>query len=444
MRAVSALVLLVFVNAFLDGHALTVTRSRAQSLDLAVEDEGRIAGRVLTVSGEPLAGAKVVANVIADAYRRARQYTATTGLDGSYLLTGIQRRRVLVMAHRFGYTYQKVEGDRIQTGKVIDLTTTRVISGVDFVVYRTGSITGRVIRPDETPVADARIMSHFRSSNGRLMGVTPPVMTDAAGRYLVREVPPGTFRISATYSVASEMRDQPVPTVYQDWARTFHPGTTDFERGTPVTIREGEWRRQIDITLQPQIRRRVAGLVAAENGQALQNVRLEYYAPGSGPFSVIVPVSAEGRFIADGVGTPVTLLARGDTNTGTLVGVMQLESTNAFENIMLVLGPSARVFGRLVFEGERPPRDPPMYVQVATQWARPDGTNATAGVARVDDDGRFHIENVIGDCRVGVIGLTPDWEVKDVFRDGTLLHERLLVLHPGEVVDDLAIMIGRR
>ena len=443
MRAVSALVLLVFVNAFLDGHAFTVTTSRAQSLHLA-DDDGRIAGRVLTVSGEPLAGATVVANIIADAYRPAPRYTATTGSDGSYALTGIQPGRVLVMAHRFGYTYQKVEGDRIETGKVIDMTTARVISGVDLVVYRTGFVTGRVTRPDGRPVAGARIMSHFRSSNGRLMGVTPPVMTDAAGRYLVREVPPGTFRMSATYNVASEMSGQPVPAVYQDWARTFHPATTSFERGALVTVREGEWRQQIDIVLQPQIRRRLAGLVAAENGQALQNVRLEYYAPGRGPFSVIVPVSADGRFMADGVGAPVTLLARGDTSTGTLLGVMQLESTDSFENTMVVLGPPARVAGRFLFEGERPPRDPPMYVQIATEWASPDGTHAAADVARVDDDGRFHVENVIGDRRVGVIGLTPDWEVKEVRRAGSLLLGRLLVLHPGEVVDDLEIMIGRR
>lgn len=443
MRAVQAIVVLAFATTFLDVYALTGSSSHPQDRQRITSDDGRITGRVLTVSGEPLAGATVVANVIADPYRPAPQYTAITGSDGRYLLKGILRARVLLLADRPGYTYQKVEGDFLRTGTVIDLTGAKVVSGVDLVVYRTGFITGRVTRPDGTPVANARMMSQFRSSNGRLMGTTPPVMTDANGNYVIERVPPGTFRVSATYSLTNEMR-QPLPAVYQDWARTFHPATTDFEYGTPVTVGEGELRQQVDITLQPQTRRPLTGLVVAENGQALNGVEMQYYAPGSGPFSTIVPVGAEGRFVAAGVAAPLTLLARGETNAGTLVGVMQLESTNSFENIVLLLGPAARVSGRLVFEGARAPRDPPMYVQLATEWPRPDGTDATADAARVDDEGRFHIGNVIGERRVRVIGLTPDWRVKELRRTGTLLHERLLVLHPGDVVDDLEILIAPR
>jgi hypothetical protein len=59
-------------------------------------------------------------------------------------------------------------------------------------------------------------------------------------------------------------------------------------------------------------------------------------------------------------------------------------------------------------------------------------------------DNRFSIQNVIGERRVTVLRLMPQWEMKDVRRGGRVLQDARLVLAAGEVVDDLEVVIGRR
>ena len=97
-----------------------------------------------------------------------------------------------------------------------------------------------------------------------------------------------------------------------------------------------------------------------------------------------------------------------------------------------------------MFEGERPPLEKPLEVQLRTGSLRPRRDFEIPDSVRVDADGRFDIGNIIGERIVTVQGLMPQWEVKEVRRGGRVLPDGRLTLTAGQVVDDIEIVIARR
>jgi hypothetical protein len=407
-------------------------------------DDARIAGRVLTESGTAVEGAQVSALLFSSQPQKPpERYSAITGPDGGYVIERLPGGRFRVFAEKTGYSNLVVQERRIDGGRFVNLEPSRAASGIDLVVRRTGSIAGRVTRPDGTAVLNARVMSQIRLSNGRLAGTGPDAMTDTNGRYLLDGVPPGTYAITAMYSVLNEMLRKPVPTEYQDWARTFHPDTSDFDRATPITIQGGERLEDIDITLQQEARHQVSGVVVAENGSALRNIRLEY-ASTTGLSGIVLRLGDEGQFSVGGVRGSVALLATAESNGRELIGVTHVTATSSVENGRIVLGAPARVRGRVVFAGEAPPPERSLQVQFATDWHRPLAGNGLPDIVPVDGNNRFSSDSIIGELRVVLLGLMPDWDLKEFRRGGTALPEGRLILANGQVVDDLEIIVARR
>jgi hypothetical protein len=397
----------------------------------------------LTESGDGVGGAQVFALLFTNEPHSVGRYSATSGPDGGFVIEQLPSGQYRVFAEKPGFSNLLVQPGRMEGGRIVELEASGAATGIDLVLRRTGSLAGRVTRPDGTPVEKARVVTQIRLPNDRMLGTGPGVATDANGRYRLDDVPPGSYVVTAIYSAMQEMIGKAVPHEYQDWARTFHPSTSDLERATQIAVKGGEHLENVDITLQPAARYRVSGLVIAENGLPMRNMRVEY-SSAAGASGVLTHVLGDGRFTLGGVEGPVTLVGTADTDHGTLIGIQQLNVASSIDAVRLALGAPARVRGRVVFDGAPPSRTEPLQVQLATGWFRARPNHESPDTAAVGDDGRFSIENVIGERRVIVLRLMPQWEVKEIRRGGHVLADGRLALSAGQVVDDLEIVIGRR
>jgi hypothetical protein len=402
--------------------------------------DSRIAGRVLTESGDGIEGARVWAALFRTDAGAPTRYDTTTGRDGGYVVDRLPAGRYRLFAEKRGFTNMRVQPGRIDGGREVELGTGATLAGIDLVLQHTGSIAGRVTRPDGTPVAKARVMAAVRMANDRPVGTGPPTITDADGRYLVEDAPPGTYVVMATYTVLHELIGKAVPDEHQDWARTFHPATADIEDATRITIQGGARLENIDIVLQPEHRYRVAGSIVSEDGSPARNARLRYLSSrGTHGYE---NVSEDGRFTLGRMNGTLTLLASGETVKGPAIALLQLEVTNSFDNVQLTLRPPARVSGRVVFEGVNPPAQEIKVGFVPALNASVPRELLDTGA--VGPDGSFRIDNLIGEHRVIVIGLLSQWEVKEVRQGGRVLQDARLSLASGDVVDDVEILCARR
>jgi hypothetical protein len=182
--------------------------------------DGRIEGRVLTEAGSPLAG--VVVYVVLPATiptQPPARFRATTGADGGYVLEHLPPGRLLLGAEKPGYANPLQPGP-IEGATVVNLESGGTVAGIDLVVRRTAWVAGRVTRPDRTPIANVQVVLEKPQPNGPI-GTSVGARTDADGRYWLGGVPPGTYVITAIYSVLDETMGRPVPDDHQDGRGRF-------------------------------------------------------------------------------------------------------------------------------------------------------------------------------------------------------------------------------
>jgi protocatechuate 3,4-dioxygenase beta subunit len=182
---------------------------------------GGIAGQVLdAVTGTPVVGALVVARSEGGQSRQAR-----TNERGAYALDDLRPGNYRVRAGG-ARGYEPAEFPRPVPVRADELT-----AGIDFRLRRVenpdpGAIAGRIVdRRTGQPVANARVMAFGRP--GRRAA-----HTDERGRYLVRDLRPGSYRVVAG-------------------ARGYL--RADFAR--PVDVRPGQQVDDVDFALVPRPRR---------------------------------------------------------------------------------------------------------------------------------------------------------------------------------------------
>jgi hypothetical protein len=403
---------------------------------------GRISGRVLTSSGAPVEGATVSTFYFTQQPRAEYRYSAVSGTDGSYVLDGLPAGMFRVIARKQGFSGMTTQPGQIRDGTAVTLDAGAAVSGIDLVLRPTGTIAGRVRRPDGMPVARAMVWVQIRQPDGKLLGVQAPFTTGPDGLYRLENVPQGSYAIMASYSMRQEMSGKAEPAEYQDWARTFHPAATTFEGAATIEIRGGDTHDSIDITLQPDPRFSVSGVVVDHEGQTPRNSKLQF--GSSTIWGGDMPVAA-GQFMLRSIGNgPVHLLARADGDAGMLVGFATVDVQGAsITGARVVVGPPAQVSGRLVTDGVALPADARVRIALSPPWPRL-GPEEDADGFPVAANGSFRVDGIVGLRVVRAIGLPPRWDLKEVRRAGRILPDARLTLTNGQVVDDLEVVIAAR
>jgi protocatechuate 3,4-dioxygenase beta subunit len=171
-------------------------KSALDGVDIVLSRGGRVAGHVVTHEGRPAPGASVrvgerggppLAEVRCDA-------------EGAFDLSGLPRRTVELLA-------VGPEGssrtESFDLGARAEETAARLSLDVD------ASIAGIVVKGDGTPVPEAQVSAIAQEGRGGALRDLPMTVTDGGGRFTLRGLPEGAYRLQAAFAAATSAARAP-------------------------------------------------------------------------------------------------------------------------------------------------------------------------------------------------------------------------------------------
>ncbi|MEZ4702247.1 MAG: carboxypeptidase regulatory-like domain-containing protein [Rhodothermales bacterium] len=200
---------------------------------------GAIEGTVFAADGAtPLARAEVVVYPRDQPYRGT---TVTTDADGTYRIDNLYAGNYIVEAWAAGYFHQFYDGvERMDLATAVPVGSDATVSGIDFRLERSGSISGTVSSPDGSPIPNASIYVQTDFTMPPDSMYIDPIYwagTDEEGRFTVTGLSAGQYLVQAQ--------------AYGQWFTVYawYDGVTRIEDATPVAVENGRDTPGIDFEL---------------------------------------------------------------------------------------------------------------------------------------------------------------------------------------------------
>jgi protocatechuate 3,4-dioxygenase beta subunit len=192
-------------------------------------------------------GAKTL-NLAPELIRPLSHDVVLTDTEGSFSFKGLSPGRYLLTAQKEGYF------DRLMGG-YSGSTTTRILviengkppAPLELSMIKAGTISGQIRDPAGRSVQGMKVdANQIWYPKGRAtFSSRASAVTDEHGEFRLFWLPPGEYFVGATPGEVGSISN-PQGT----WALTFFPGETDPAAASPLTIREGEEIKGIDINLR--------------------------------------------------------------------------------------------------------------------------------------------------------------------------------------------------
>jgi protocatechuate 3,4-dioxygenase beta subunit len=383
---------------------------------------GTIAGTVTSAGAQPRPLRRV--RVTLDGPGLTLPLTVVTADDGSFVFERVPAGRFMVTATKDGYLSMSYGASR--TGR--PGTRVQVAGGQSVPLAlrlpRGAVITGTVTDADGLPaqgIAVTALTGRFVAPQGERRHVAAGVSvgpTDDRGVYRIFGLPEGEYVVAAQSQTrqfglaASEVRtlsDGALSERSLVMAQVFHPGVTTVANATRVTLRTGEERSGIDVSLQYVPLASVSGTIAISAGRvpAVVSLARTDEVPGFEPIRT-ARADTDGRFTFTSVppgqyrvmarstlasplptsGSPLTELPGNQQYAFADVIVAGEDVTS----LALTAQPGLTVSGRILFEGQQPPAALPGRLTLPAA-----SITATAfGVPPISVEGtRFKVEGLM-------------------------------------------------
>lgn len=432
-RLCGVLVLLLLVA--LTGHA------QAPSVPTG---EGRISGRILTSMSAPMADATVLLglNDTGVPFESRAWWVATSDQNGLYQFADLPAGRFILIAAKNAY----VGWESIPTAAPAPMVVSRrvpalvlamsaprlaidLIPGgrateINLTLHKPASISGRAVRPDGSPAVNERVMLYTADETAALTGSYVGVLTAANGGYSFNDLRPGMYSLGLSK-----------PSQFQD---------IDRAALTSVTVTEGMSLSNVDVSIITDRVVSVAGRVVDAFGQVPRTLQLEYGVPGATHRGLLSVLSPDGRFQIRAGGIvpgPLTIMARGESEDGPVVGLVTLTTIDGPNEVEIVVGKPGGLRGRVSMDGAVLLTAVGARLALVREGFTPLGSSDD--VFEIGSDGWLEVSNLIGEYRVRV-DEPPRWTVKAVRRRGTRVANDRLVIRNAEMLDELEILIGPR
>lgn len=389
---------------------------------------------------------------------------AQTDAQGRFEVTELPAGRYHVSVSKSGYVSQSY-GQRSpnQPGTPIELAEGQRADRVNFSMTRGGVITGRIVDEFGEPMAGAQVTVQryaYMGGRRRLVGGGGEGgydQTNDLGDYRLYGLTPGDYYVSATVRDREfVMPGMSTPPSGDGFAPTYYPGTANQASAQRVVVKPGLETPNVSFALATTRVGRISGHVVTSSGEPAANYMLMINPrdaePGMFGMMESAQVRADGTFVTRPLSPgPYTLTARPQVrpgDTGTEMARMDVTvSGEDVENVMLVTGPGGIIRGRIVTDdGTVPPFSP----REARIFAFMDEPSRMAFMGPQADsirpDWSFELRGVTDRLRLRWGLQTPgsNWMLKHALKDGVDLADTAIELMPGQVVEDVEIVITQK
>jgi len=405
---------------------------------------------------------KALIELIAESPGEGGNYTAISGIDGSFHIENIAPGRYHMFVERTGF--QEVDRRHRRTeGRVLTLSAGQEIKNLAIPLQAAAVVEGRVTDEDGDAMAEAQVAvlrqtfvagrSHWAQAGAertndlgeyRIPGL-------ASGSYFISVTPPPDFRSlieaasnASTVPDKSVAAEKPAAATYQT---TYYPGTRDRGQAQPIQLHGGDdFPANFSLTPSPSltIRGTVVNLPAGSSAAiTLQSQDFTLMLNGA-------EMHKDGSFeIRDVSPGAYTILATVD-NVAVPMMVrqsVQLTSTN-IEGLRLAPQSGGAIRGHLRIEANLNAKPDP--AQIFLMLRSSDGDDEMIGafnlgdgfstVAHVNPDGSFEWKNVPPGhylLQISEVSAVPDWFLKSLTAGGRDVSESSFSVSGGTTNVDL-------
>jgi hypothetical protein len=223
---------------------------------------GRITGRILGPTGEPVpcASVRIVGPDVGIPQVFANR-------QGAYVLDGLPPGAFILEARRRGYvTTQYGQRDPSSAGAPVRLREGQRRTDVDITLPRFSIVSGTVVDEYGEPMEGVSVWAFRplqREARPSFASTALPTGTDDRGQYRLMGLEPGTYFIAA---MSRDIVSSNGTAETRGYVPTFAPGTLDASVARRVVVTAGLDRDGVDIALTPAQTVTVSGSVVDETG----------------------------------------------------------------------------------------------------------------------------------------------------------------------------------
>ena len=383
---------------------------------------GSISGSVTSLAGDPVRRATLHLQVFPvgpAGPSDLRIYTTESDSQGTFLFEDVEPGRYSLNAERTGYLNARYSDTR----GILTLGSGQALTGISLKMTPQGVIAGRVVDEDGEPMPDTpiSILLNARPLEGKPgFAIPSSVLTNADGAFVVGNLPPGRYYVSAT----ARSVDIPPPPHGQSprkraeeaYVTTYYPEAIDLAAATPIDVAAGAQMRGLDIRLRKTPVFHVSGKVVnavtggpgsapsvhlIRKGEPLPGLASRTVGVNQGAFEFdhVLPGSYILQATPDGMSASTLLVGRGAVSVG----------SSDVEGVVLEMKPAVDLTGKIIIEGT-PPASWPSIGLLPTE-----GVNYPQEAAQVEADGRFVVHGLEAAAyRVTMNGLPRSYYVKSI------------------------------
>jgi hypothetical protein len=430
----------------------------------------RISGRVVAAdTGSPIRRAQINVNSRDAQFNRS----VTTDSEGRYELASLPAGRYRLFVDKAGYVALEYGQARpFEAGKPLDIAEGQALDKIDFSLPRGSAITGRITDEFGDPVTDVQVqVLRYQFVNGerQLVNAGRTSQTDDLGAYRIFGLMPGDYVVRASMRPNMPPGPRAADVDPVGYPGTYYPGVTDVSQAQTVTTALGQELSSIAFALVPARLSRISGTVMGSDGRPLAGamvmirarggmgmgaLRMNIIANGGnnqvrpdGSFQLVnVP---PGDYILDVQQRPRAMQNMQDLSALQLeFASMPISISGDIDNLTIVTSPGVTVVGRVVYQGQAPPKQNLQVTAVPPAGGpSPIGALISAkalGGGRVNQNGGFELRGIAGPQLIRVQALPAGWTLKSITMDGADITDTPYDFKPGVQVSGLVVTLTDR
>jgi hypothetical protein len=305
-------------------------------------------------------------------------------------------------------------------------------TGIDFELRQSGSISGRITNERGEPLGKAFVSARTVPIAGTSWPLGSRLLrTNDRGEYTIHGLLEGSYHVSVRCCDIGRNQGVASDPIY-------YPGTPNLAEARAVRVAPTETTKGIDILVPSSELLRIQGQFV-RNGTG---GRLEAFLLAGSTRVHSVSVNTDGSFSTPRVRAGrYTLVGRTRESDDPEATWLTVDLSSEMTDVILGLSATGSIAGRIVADDGSAVSD---TLQLAAVLAD-DGKELDAlRRDRVDVrmDGTFELAGLVGERILNVIGLVNDWKVDRVLIGKT--PTTTFLVHPGQRIDDITIVLTRR